>query len=75
MGKYRVFKSERGEFVVDSIDENEGFIASFDGENWLEGLIFDPYALQELLLVSDPTEAKTIVDTAKKHLSQKPAVA
>ena len=75
MGKYRVFKSQYGEFVVDSADESEGFVASFDGKTWVAGLIFDPYALQELLLISDEAEAKDIVDKAKKHLGQKPAVA
>jgi hypothetical protein len=74
MSKYRVFKSQYGEFVVDSVDESSGFVASFDGKNWVPGLIFGPYALQELLLVSDQTEAKAIVDAAKRHLSQKPAV-
>ena len=75
MGKYRVFKSQYGEFVVDSVDESNGFVASFDGKNWEPGLIFDPYALQELLLVSDKAEARAIVIEAKKYISQKPAVA
>jgi len=75
MGKYRAFKSKYAEFVVDSTDENDDFVACFDGKNWVAGLIFDPYALQELLLVSDEAEAKAIIDAAKKHVSQKPAVA
>src|ERR1700679_4335831 len=45
MGKYRVFQSPYGEFVVDSAEESEGFVASFDGKNWVAGLIFYPFAL------------------------------
>ncbi len=67
MADYRVFKSTRGEFFIDPVDDNNPFVVSFDGKDWKEGLIFDPYAAQELLLVSDPAEAETILNSAKKH--------
>lgn len=70
MAHYRVFKSTRGEFFIDPVDDNNPFVVSFDGKDWIEGLIFDPYAAQELLLVSDPVEAETILNSAKQHFQR-----
>jgi len=71
---YRVHRSKDGsKIVVRAKDEN--FIASFVNGKWVADLPFDAYELEDILLITDPTEAKRIYEEAKQALKAKPAVA
>ncbi|MBA4026676.1 MAG: hypothetical protein C0473_00390 [Cyanobacteria bacterium DS3.002] len=79
---YRVHKSENGDIIVRSKEDN--FIASYKNGKWSNRIAFSGYELEDLLQVSDPKEAGAIIELAKKALQpgsveinqkQKPVVA
>lgn len=70
---YRVHKSTTGNVVVASREDD--FIASFKDGNWLDRLAFSAHELEDMLLVTDRSEADGLIAQAKNALSHDAIVA
>jgi hypothetical protein len=70
---YRVHKSTTGNVVVASREDD--FIASFKDGVWLDRLAFSAHELEDLLLVTDQSEADSLIAQAKNALSHDAIVA
>lgn len=63
---YRVHKSERGDIIVRSREDN--FTASFKNGKWSNRIAFNAYELEEMLQVNDHKEVEAIIALAKQAL-------
>lgn len=70
---YRVHKSEGGNIIVRSKEDN--FTACYKNGKWTNRIAFNGDELEDMLQVNDPKEAEAIINLAKKALQPKTVVA